>query len=238
MVTREEWLAERVALLEKEKQVTRARDAVNAARRALPMVEVEKEYAFEGPDGKAGLLDLFEGRRQLVVYHFMWVKETGQGCTSCSFLVDNAGDLRHLHACDTTLALVSRAPYAEIEPFRTRMGWSVPWYSSHGGDFNYDFHATNDASVAPVEYNYMDKAELERKGLLFLAADDQDGHGASVFLRDGERVFHTYSTFGRGPEIVLTTYNYLDLTPLGRQRYVNEFPHHDTYGQDPAATCH
>ncbi|MEO3807479.1 DUF899 domain-containing protein [Sphaerisporangium sp. B11E5] len=238
VVSRDEWRAERVALLEKEKEVTRARDAVNAARRGLPMVEVDTEYVFEGAGGKVGLPDLFEGRRQLIVYHFMWVKGTGQGCGSCSFLVDNVGDLRHLHACDTTLVLVSRAPYAEIERFKGRMGWGVPWYSSHGSDFNYDFHATNDEAVAPVEYNYMDKATLESKGLLFLAADDQDGHGASVFLRDGERVFHTYSTFGRGPETVLTTYNYLDLTPLGRQRYVNEFPYHDTYGEDAGTGCH
>ncbi|MFC4590554.1 DUF899 domain-containing protein [Sphaerisporangium corydalis] len=233
VVSREEWLEARRALLAREKEATRARDAVTAGRRALPMVEIDKDYVFEGPDGKAHLADLFDGRRQLIVYHFMWLHDIGQGCTSCSFLVDNIGDLSHLHGCDTSLALVSRAPLGDIEGFRHRMGWTVPWYSSEGTDFNYDFHVTNDETVAPVEYNYMDKATLEAKGLNFFT--EGDAHGVSVFLREGDRVFHTYSTYGRGPDLLLTTYNYLDLTPLGRQRYVNEFPHHDTY--DAPAAC-
>jgi predicted dithiol-disulfide oxidoreductase (DUF899 family) len=237
IVTREEWLKAREELLVKEKEATRARDAVNAERRALPMVEIEKDYVFEGENGTARLADLFQGRRQLIVYHFMWLHDTDEGCTSCSFLVDNLGDLRHLNSCDTSLALVSRAPLAAVQAFRRRMGWTVPWYSSLGGDFNYDFHVTNDEAVAPVEYNYMDKATLERKGLGFFAQNGQDGHGLSVFLRDGDRVFHTYSTYGRGPELLLTTYNYLDLTPLGRQKYVNEFPHHDRY-DTPSPRCH
>ncbi|WP_214408870.1 DUF899 domain-containing protein [Sphaerisporangium fuscum] len=238
IVSRDEWLKARAELLVQEKEATRARDALSERRRAMPMVEIDKDYVFAGPDGAVRLGDLFEGRRQLIVYHFMWVHDTAEGCTSCSFLVDNFGEPRHLHSCDTTLALVSRAPLADIERFRRRMGWTLPWYSSHGSDFNYDFHASNDEAVAPVEYNYMDKATLERKGLHFFAQNGQDGHGLSVFLRDGERVFHTYSTYGRGPELLLTTYNYLDLTPLGRQKYVNEFPHHDRYDAPPAASCH
>ncbi|MFC7382561.1 DUF899 domain-containing protein [Sphaerisporangium rhizosphaerae] len=239
IVSREEWLKARTELLEKEKELTRARDALNAERRALPMVEITKPYVFRGPGGEAGLADLFEGRRQLIVYHFMWVREADEGCTSCSFLVDHVGDLRHLNDSETTLALVSRAPLPSIERFRRRMGWQVPWYSSDGGDFNYDFHASNDEAVAPVEYNYMDKATLEAKGLHFFAQNGQDGHGLSVFLRDGDRVFHTYSTFGRGPEVLLNTYNYLDFTSLGRQRHVSQFPHHDRYGDvGTDACCH
>src|SRR5829696_6010707 len=162
VVSRDEWLVSRKELLAKEKEFTRQRDALNAERRRLPMVRLDKEYVFEGPDGKASLLDLFDGRRQLIVYHFMWNCE--QGCTSCSCLVDNMGHLSHLHSCDTSLVLVSRAPTEKIEPFRTRMGWTVPWYSSYGNDFNYDFHVTQDESVAPVEYNYLDKESLIRKG--------------------------------------------------------------------------
>ncbi|RCG33186.1 DUF899 domain-containing protein [Sphaerisporangium album] len=240
IVSRDEWLTARKELLAKEKEATRARDAVAAQRRALPMVEVDKDYVFEGPDGKARLIDLFEGRRQLMTYHFMWMHDSDVGCTSCSFLVDNVGDVRHLNSADTTLALVSRAPIASIERFRQRMGWTLPFYSSRDNDFNYDFHVTADEDiVAPSQYNYMDKATLEAKGIGFFVGKGQDAHGLSVFLRDGNRVFHTYSTYGRGPDLLLTTYNYLDLTPLGRQRYVNEFPHHDTYEAGaPAEHCH
>ncbi|GII86074.1 hypothetical protein Ssi03_40640 [Sphaerisporangium siamense] len=238
IVSRAEWLAARRELLAQEKELTRARDAVTVRRRALPMVEVDKDYVFDGPDGKARLIDMFEGRRQLLTYHFMWMHDSDLGCTSCSFLVDNVGDIRHLHSCDTTLALVSRAPLANIERFRARMGWTLPWYSSHANDFNYDFHVTADEDVAPAEYNYMDKETLEGKGIGFFVAKGQDAHGISVFLRDGDRVFHTYSTYGRGPDLLLTTYNYLDLTPLGRQRYVNEFPHHDTYDAPAPHACH
>jgi predicted dithiol-disulfide oxidoreductase (DUF899 family) len=210
IVSREEWLAARDVLLAKEKQATRARDAVTAERRALPMVEVAEPYTFHGADGQKTLEDLFDGRRQLIVQHFMWRFDRDDGCPSCSLIADNVGDLSHLHACDTTLVAVSRAPYERIARFRDRMGWRVPWYSSHGSGFNADFGAT-------------------REG--------QDVPGLSVFLRDGGRVFHTYSTFARGAELLLGTYNYLDLTALGRQRYVTEFPHHDTYGE-PACACH
>src|SRR3954452_13313341 len=150
IVTREEWLAARKVLVAREKQLTRERDALNAARGRLPMVEITEDYRFEGPDGEVTLLDLFEGRRQLLVYHFMWLFDEGAGCPSCSFLVDNIGHLSHLHARDTSLAVVSRRPFAEIGTSRRRMGWHVPFYSSSGSSFNYDFHVTVDSDVAPV----------------------------------------------------------------------------------------
>jgi predicted dithiol-disulfide oxidoreductase (DUF899 family) len=215
VVSRDEWLVARKELLAKEKAATRARDALNAERRRLPMVEIEKDYVFEGPDGKASLLDLFEGRRQLIVDHFMFDPTWDDGCPSCSGRVDQYGNLAHLHARDTTMAVVSRAPLAKIEPFKARQGWTFPWYSSYGSDFNYDFHVTLDEAVTPVEYNYRDRAELVESG----APPDLKGelHGTSVFLRDGDRVFHTYSTYGRGTEQVGGTHYYLDMTALGRQ---------------------
>ena len=215
IVSRREWLAARKDLLRKEKELTRQRDALNALRRRLPMVRVEKAYAFDGPDGTARLLDLFEGRRQLIVYHFMFDPSWDEGCPSCSFLVDNVGHLAHLHARRTTLALVSRAPFPKIERFRERMGWRIPWYSSFGSDFNHDFHVTLDEAVAPVEYNYLGKDELIRNGETYFT--EGEVHGLSVFLRDGEEVFHTYSTYARGTDLLAGTYNCLDLTPLGRQ---------------------
>jgi predicted dithiol-disulfide oxidoreductase (DUF899 family) len=214
VVSRDEWAAARRELLMKEKEATRARDALNAERRRLPMVEIDKEYVFEGPDREASLLDLFEGRRQLIVDHFMFDPSWDDGCPSCSGRVDQYGNLAHLHARDTTMAVVSRAPLAKIEPFKARMGWTFPWYSSFGSDFNYDFHVTLDEAVAPVEYNYRSKAEWEEAGFPEPAGEL---HGTSVFLRDGDRVFHTYSTFGRGTEQVGGTHYYLDMTALGRQ---------------------
>jgi predicted dithiol-disulfide oxidoreductase (DUF899 family) len=237
VVSRDEWLGARMRLLAQEKESSRMLDAIAAQRRGLPMVAVDKDYVFTGPAGPARLVDLFDGRRQLIAYHFMWMPEADEGCRACSFAVDNVGDLSHLHASDTTLALVSRAPFTSIEQFRQRMGWQLPWYSSYVSDFNYDFHVTSDESVSPVEYNYKDKATLQREGLGHYAATGQDGSGLSVFLRDGDRVFHTYSTYGRGAEVMLSTYHYLDLTPLGRQRYIDEFPHRDRY-RDTASLAH
>jgi len=208
VVSRQEWLAARRELLIREKEATRARDALNEQRRRLPMVRVEKDYLFDGPDGERSLPDLFDGRRQLIVYHFMFDPEWDEGCPSCSFLTDNIGNLAHLHARNTSLVLVSRAPLEKIEAYRKRMGWELPWYSSYGSDFNYDFHVTLDSSVAPVEYNFQQLDAPEGSA---------EGHGISVFLRDGDQVFHTYSTYARGADAVLGTYHYLDLTPLGRQ---------------------
>jgi predicted dithiol-disulfide oxidoreductase (DUF899 family) len=211
VVSRDEWLAARKELLAEEKAMTRARDALNTRRRQLPMVEIEKEYVFEGPAGRASLLDLFEGRRQLMVRHFMFDPAWDEGCPSCTAGADeiSPGLLDHLHARDTTLVVVSRAPLAKLEAYRARRGWTFPWYSSYGGDFNYDFHVTLDESVAPVEYNYRTVAEPEQQPF--------EAPGQSSFLRDGDRVFHTYSTYARGTEMTGGSYYFLDQTALGRQ---------------------
>jgi predicted dithiol-disulfide oxidoreductase (DUF899 family) len=237
VVSREAWLAARKELLAAEKAATRARDALNARRRALPMVYVEKEYAFEGPSGRVRLIDLFAGRRQLVVLHVMFHAERDQACTGCSFSVDNLPHLSHLQARSTSLVLISRAPLQQLVRFKKRMGWTAPWYSSLGSDFNYDFHVTSDEDVAPVVYNYRDKRELEARGLSHHVRGEQPG--VSVFLRDENAVFHTYSTFGRGLEMFLTAYHYLDLTPFGRGEGWDGMPdlgvgrswlrHHDRY---------
>lgn len=214
VASREEWLAARRQLLEQEKALTHRLDALNVQRRALPMVEITSDYRFTGPEGEVGLAGLFAGRRQLIVYHFMYHRDKGEGCPGCSFLTDNIGHPAHLHARDTNLVLVSNAPLAELEAFKKRMGWKLPWYSSFGSRFNYDFHVTIDASQAPVEYNYCDQAELERMGQLDMVKGELPG--ASVFLRDGERVFHTYSTYARGLDILMNAHHFLDLTPFGR----------------------
>jgi predicted dithiol-disulfide oxidoreductase (DUF899 family) len=220
VVSREEWLAARKDLLAKEKELTRARDALSADRRRLPMVRLDKPYEFDGPDGTASLLDLFEGRRQLIVYHFMWLHDKGIGCPSCSAFSDEIarGHLTQLKLHNTTYAAISRAPYAEIEPFKARMGWTFPWYSSAGSDFNYDFHVTLDESVVPFEYNYRTKQEWAETDFPVNEWEQPfDLHGMSCFLRDGGTVYHTYSTYGRGAETVGGPHYFLDLTALGRQ---------------------
>ncbi|MFI6372681.1 DUF899 domain-containing protein [Streptomyces sp. NPDC050546] len=199
IVSRDQWRAARAELLVKEKAATRARDALGAERRGLPMVEVDEEYVFEGGDGKATLLDLFEGRHQLVVYHFMFAPEWDAGCRSCSGFLDQIGHLAHLKARGTSFAAVSRAPFPKILPFKARMGWTVPWYSSHGSDFNRDFEVT-----------------LEHEGEVV------ERPGLSCFLRDRERVFHTYSTYERGLDGLGSTTSLLDLTALGRQEVWEE----------------
>jgi predicted dithiol-disulfide oxidoreductase (DUF899 family) len=215
VTSREEWLEARKQLLAKEKEATRVRDALRAERRALPMVEVEKDYAFEGHDGKASLLDMFEGRRQLIVQHFMFDPEWGDGCPSCTHFSDDLGHLPHLHEKNTSFVAVSRAPLQKIEAYRRKRGWTFPWYSSFGSDFNYDFRVTMDESVAPAEYNYRSAAEHRQAGMPWYTEGEQPG--VSVFLREGERIFHTYSTFARGSEHLVSTAMFLDLTPLGRQ---------------------
>jgi predicted dithiol-disulfide oxidoreductase (DUF899 family) len=221
VASREEWLAARKELLAKEKELTRQRDALAAERRRLPMVKIDKEYLFEGPDGEASLVDLFEGRRQLIVYHFMFSPEWDEGCPSCSAGADEVskGLLEHLHARETTLAYVSRAPFPKLEAYKAKKGWIFPWYSSYGSDFNYDFHVTLDESVAPIMYNYRTKAEHEQAGTSYYVEGEQpiERHGHSCFLRDGNDVFHTYSMYGRGAETVGGSYYFLDLTTLGRQ---------------------
>ncbi|MEA2672725.1 MAG: hypothetical protein QOG45_2945 [Chloroflexota bacterium] len=219
VATRDEWLVARRELLAREKELTRARDALNAERRRLPMVRIDKDYAFEGPEGRATLVDLFDGRRQLIVRHFMFDPGWEDGCQSCSAGADeiSPGLLRHLHARDTSMVVVSRAPLARIESYRARRGWTFPWYSSHGSDFNYDLHVTLDESVAPILYNYRTKAELEQAGVSIEDGQSVEGQGQSCFLRDGDSVFHTYSSYARGAEMVGGSYYYLDLTALGRQ---------------------
>ncbi|MER6674364.1 DUF899 domain-containing protein [Streptomyces sp. NPDC000983] len=194
IVSRAQWRAAREELLVREKAATRARDALNAERRGLPMVEVDTEYVFEGGDGKATLLDLFEGRHQLVVHHFVFAPEWEAGCPRCSAFLDQIGHLAHLWSRSTSLVAVSRAPYTRILPFKARMGWTVPWLSSHGNDFDRDFEVT-----------------LERDGV------PEERPGVSCFLRDRDRVFHTYSTFGRGLDGLGSATSLLDLTALGRQ---------------------
>ena len=154
VVSRDEWLTARKALLAHEKELTKQRDRVNAERRRLPMVKIEKDYVFDGPEGKQSLADLFDGRRQLIVYHFMFDPEWDEGCQGCTGYVNALGDLSMLNERDTSFALISRAPLAKLEAYKARKGWKWPWYSSFGSDFNYDFHVTLDERVAPVEYNY------------------------------------------------------------------------------------
>jgi predicted dithiol-disulfide oxidoreductase (DUF899 family) len=216
VVSREEWLGARKELLAKEKELTRQRDALNAERRRLPMVKIDKDYLFEGPDGKASLLDLFDGRSQLLVSHFMFDPSWDEGCSSCSAGADemSEGLIRHLHTRDTTLVYVSRAPREKIERYKASKGWTFPWYSSYGSDFNYDFHVTLDESVAPVEYNY--RRQDEQAGAP-TAEEPMEGPGLSCFLRDGDDIFHTYSTYARGLESLGGSYYFLDLTALGRQ---------------------
>ncbi|GGX60661.1 DUF899 domain-containing protein [Streptomyces fructofermentans] len=213
IVSREEWRAAREELLVKEKAATRARDALNAERRRLPMVEIDVGYVFEGGDGKATLLDLFAGRRQLVVYHFMFAPEWDAGCRGCSAFVDQMGHLAHLRARGTEPALVSRAPYTKLLPFQARMGWTVPWYSSRSNDFNLDFRAS-------VESDPAGDATGDATGTGDGTGGGTRTHerpGVSCFLRDGDRVFHTYSAYGRGLEGLGSTTSLLDLTVLGRQ---------------------
>jgi predicted dithiol-disulfide oxidoreductase (DUF899 family) len=205
VVSQAEWQAAHEQLLAKEKDATRARDALAAERRRQPMVRIEKDYVFDGPDGEARLIDLFEGRRQLIVYHFMFGPNQEVGCDGCSFFADQVGHLAHLHARDTSFALVSRAPIEKIEPYKRRMGWTIPWYSSFRSDFNVDF------GVSP---------ETPQEGVY----QDGETFGLSVFFRDGDEVFRTYFTRGRGTEALGSTWTFLDLTPLGRQETWEDSP--------------
>ena len=230
VASRAEWLAARRELLEQEKEATRLRDAVAAGRRALPMVRIDTPYEFDGPGGRTTLRALFGDRSQLVVYHFMFAPSWEQGCASCSFVMDNVeGALAHLAAADTAFVAVSRAPLAKIEAFKARLGWRFPWVSSGETDFNYDFHVSFDESDRNEEYNYVPVSELRRRGKVPPKATDMPGF--SVFLRDGDEVFHTYSTYQRGVDLFLNTYNLLDMTPLGRgeQRPMQWVKHRDRY---------
>jgi predicted dithiol-disulfide oxidoreductase (DUF899 family) len=221
IVSRDEWLAARKDLLAKEKELTRRRDALSVERRNLPMVQVDKEYVFEGPDGPASLLDLFDERLQLMIQHFMFDPGWEDGCPGCTAGADEIarGLLDHLHIRDTSFALVSRAPLEKLERYKAKKGWDLRWYSSYGSDFNYDFGVTVDESVAPAAYNYATKAEHEARGTGYYFEGEQpiEQPGFSCFLRQGDAIFHTYSTFGRGAEWLGGSYAWLDLTALGRQ---------------------
>jgi predicted dithiol-disulfide oxidoreductase (DUF899 family) len=229
VVSREEWTAARKKLLEKEKESTRLRDQLSAERRELPWVKVEKNYVFDTSAGKKTLADLFDGRSQLVIYHFMFGPDWQEGCPSCSFVSDHIdGALPHLAARDVKVTMVSRAPLAKIEAFKKRMGWKFNWVSSYGGDFNADFHVSftkDEMAQGKVNYNYT----LEE----FPSAE---GPGLSVFYKDtGGNIFHTYSTYARGLEPLIGTYTILDLVPKGRDEDHLGFSmewlrYHDRYG--------
>jgi predicted dithiol-disulfide oxidoreductase (DUF899 family) len=205
VVSETEWQAALEALRAEEKDATRARDALAAKRRRLPMVRIDKDYVFDGPVGKARLLDLFEGRSQLLLYHFMFGPNQDVGCDGCSMFVDQIGHLAHLHARDTSFALVSRAPIAKIEAYQTRMGWTIPWYSSFESDFNVDFDVGPETPQPDVY-------------------QDGESFGLSAFLRDGEDVFRTYFTTHRGTEALGSVWTFLDVTPLGRQETWEDSP--------------
>jgi predicted dithiol-disulfide oxidoreductase (DUF899 family) len=213
VVSREQWLEARLRLLAEEKKHVRTRDALNTERRRLPMVGIEKEYVFEGPLGPVTMAGLFGDRRQLIIQHIMFGPDWDAACPSCTSFVDELSDglLEHLRDRDTGFVLVARAPLHKIEAYQAPRGWTVPWYSSYGSDFNYDFQVSLDESVPQLQYNY--RAE---PGLL---GGDRSSEmpGTSCFLREGGEIFHTYSTYGRGNEYTPNLYSMLDLTALGRQ---------------------
>ncbi|HLZ67704.1 MAG TPA: thioredoxin family protein [Aliidongia sp.] len=232
VVSREEWLGARKALLLKEKEATRLRDRINAERLALPWVKVDKDYAFDTPSGKKSLSDLFAGRSQLVVYHFMLAPGWAAGCPGCSFLSDHLdGALPHLEHHDVTLTAVSRAPLAEIEAYKRRMGWRFPWVSSFGSDFNRDYGVSftgDDLAKGEVFYNY---------AMLAAASANDELPGLSAFVKDeAGGIFHTYSSYARGLEELVGTYMILDRAPLGRneQAMAGWMRRHDEYDDAPA----
>ena len=234
IATRDVWLAERLALLAREKELTRAQDELARQRRQLPWVRVDKRYVFDTPDGPRALGELFDGRRQLLVQHFMLAPDWEEGCKSCSFMADHHDGMRaHLAQRDVTLLVVSRAPLARIEAFRRRMGWQFRWVSSHGSDFNHDYGVSftpEQRAHGTVPYNYREQAFPQ-----------EEAPGISVFVRDAAgTVFHTYSRYGRGVEAMMGTYALLDLVPRGRDEdglsYGMEWVrHHDRYGEPAAA---
>jgi predicted dithiol-disulfide oxidoreductase (DUF899 family) len=233
IVSRDQWLAERKKLLADEKEFTKHYDRINAERRRLPMVKIEKDYSFDGSNGKQSLKALFEGRRQLIVYHFMFDPAWDKGCSGCTSWVDALGNLSLLKKRDTTFVVVSRAPLTKLEAYKAQRGWSIAWFSSFGSDFNYDFHVTQDPKVAPPEYNYRNNAEMAAKKGHPVHLEGEE-HGLSVFFRLDEDIFHTYSTYARGCESLTDSYRLLDTTPYGRQQDFEDspsgWPQKPTYG--------
>jgi predicted dithiol-disulfide oxidoreductase (DUF899 family) len=235
IATPSEWLATRAELLAEEKQLTRQMDALAAKRRALPWVKIEKDYRFDSRHGRLSLADLFAGQSQLVIQHFMFGPDWQEGCAGCSFMADHTdGMLPHLAARDVALVAVSRAPLAEIEAFKKRMCWGFEWVSSDGGDFNHDFHVgftEEELANGKVNYNFT-----------MQPFPKTEAPGISVFHKDAEgSVFHTYSVYGRGLELMMGTYRILDLTPNGRDEPEGHshtwMRHHDRYGSNVNCGC-
>jgi predicted dithiol-disulfide oxidoreductase (DUF899 family) len=232
IVSREEWLQARKALLVKEKEATRRRDELTAERMRLPMVKVEKEYAFHGPSGRQSLADLFAGQSQLIIYHFMFQPDWSEGCKSCSCFLDTCvGAAAHVRARDTAFAVVSLAPFEKIDQFRRRMGWNVTWVSSFGSDFNRDFEVSVDIADDSSNYNYARSMDLFGAGKIWFPKGEMPG--MSAFLREGADIYHTYSVYQRGLDQFMNVYNLLDVTALGRheedapgQSWIR---HHDRY---------
>lgn len=236
IVSRDEWLAARKAHLKNEKSLTHMRDMVAAERRALPWVKVEESYIFEGPHGSRTLADLFDGRSQLAIYHFMWRWDLDAGCTSCSFVADHFdGANLHLAHHDVSLVAVSRAPVAKLAPYLQRMGWQFDWVSSYGNDFNFDYHVSftkEELASGRIEYNF---ETIEDKRYM-----NDELPGISVFYKDeAGNIFHTYSSYARGLDILLGAHNLLDLTPKGRneKRTMDWVRRHDEYVETDPATC-
>lgn len=228
--TRDEWLKARLELLKAEKEVTRLNDDLARRRRELPWVRLDKGYTFDTEHGTASLLDLFGGRSQLLIYHFMFDPAWDEGCPSCSSLADGF-DETHLHLLnhDVAFTAVSRGPLERLLDYRERMGWSFPWASSGPSDFNYDFHVTIDASVAPVEYNYRNQAELEADNVAWREWSGEQP-GMSAFALDNGDVYHTYSAYSRGLDALWTMWQWLDRAPLGRNEGdMSWFHRHDQY---------
>lgn len=237
IVSREEWLVARKALLAKEKALTRLRDQLNAERRALPWVRVEKAYVFDGPEGKVRLADLFDGRSQLIVYHFMLTPGSDHICDGCAFLADHVDAARrHFEHADLSFAAVSRAPIEQIEPVKRRLDWTFNWVSSYGSDFNDDYGVSfteDQIAQGETDYNY---------GTTPYAAPDLPG--TSVFAKDAAgQVYHTYSTYARGGELLLGAFNWLDLTPKGRNEngimsWVRLHDEYDQHSSGEDGCCH
>lgn len=235
IVSREEWVAARKQHLEREKELTRLSDQVSAERRQLPWVKVDKTYVFDTPEGRTTLAELFEGRSQLIVYHFMWRADLGTGCVGCSFLADHIdGPNLHLPHHDVTLLVASRAPLAVLQAYRKRMGWNFTWVSSDGSDFNYDYHVSftkDQLASGKIYYNY---ETTEPMGSL------EELPGISVFIKDDAGdVFHTYSGYARAGDILVGAHNYLDLTPKGRNEttIMDWVRRHDEYENATPASC-
>lgn len=233
VVSRDEWIAARKKLLQEEKELTNLRDKIRAERLKLPWVLVEKDYVFEGPKGSVTLADLFRGRSQLIVQHFMFGPGWEEGCKGCSFLADHVDAARqHFEHHDVAFAAISRAPYPDLAKFQKRMGWQFPWVSSFGSDFNFDYHVSftpEQMASGKITYNFEEgDAEIEELP------------GQSAFYKDeAGRIYHTYSSYARGGDELLGTYMFLDIAPKGRneKEIMDWMRHHDRYDAEPGDSC-